>query len=262
MPIIDTHCHAATIWFQAVETLLDQMNRNGVDHAVLIQIRGMRDNAYLVECLRRFPGKFSAVVTLEANSPDSPAQLEGLVKQGIEGIRLHAGARSPGSDPLAIWRKAQDLDIPVSCQGGLADFSNDDFAAIFQELPQQNIIIEHLGRGGDDSSPTWNTYRKVLALSRYPNAYMKIPGLGEFCQRPMPFVQPFPFGEIPPLIEMAVEAFGANRLMWGSDFPPSASREGYHNALQWPMERVKYASEADRDWVFGNTAATIWRFGN
>ena len=262
MPIIDTHCHAATIWFQAVETLLDQMNRNDVDHAVLIQIRGMRDNAYLVECLRRFPGKFSAVVTLDPNSPGSPAQLEGLVKEGVEGIRLHAGARSPGGDPLAIWRKAQDLDIPVSCQGSLPDFSNDDFAAIFQELPQLNIIIEHLGRGGDDSSPTWDTYSKVLALSRYPNAYMKIPGLGEFCQRPMPLVQPFPFGEIPPLIEMAVEAFGANRLMWGSDFPPSASREGYHNALQWPMERVKYASEADRDWVFGNTAATIWRFGN
>ena len=262
MPIIDTHCHAATIWFHAVETLLDQMNRNGVDHAVLIQIRGMRDNAYLVECLRRFPGKFSAVVTLDPNSPDSPAQLEGLVKEGVEGIRLHASARSPGGDPLVIWRKAQDLDIPVSCQGGLPDFSNDDFAAIFQELPKLKIIIEHLGRGGDDSSPTWDTYRKVLALSRYPNAYMKIPGLGEFCQRPMPFVQPFPFGEIPPLIEMAVEAFGAKRLMWGSDFPPSASREGYHNALQWPMERVKYASEADRDWVFGNTAATIWRFGN
>lgn len=262
MPIIDTHCHAATIWFQAVETLLDQMNRNGVDHAVLIQIRGMQDNAYLVECLRRFPGKFSVVVTLDPNSPDSPTQLEGLVKEGVEGIRLHAGARSPGGDPLVIWRKAQDLDIPVSCQGGLPDFSNDDFAAIFQELPKLKIIIEHLGRGGDDSSPTWDTYRKVLALSRYPNAYMKIPGLGEFCQRPMPFVQPFPFGEIPPLIEMAVEAFGAKRLMWGSDFPPSASREGYHNALQWPMERVKYASEADRDWVFGNTAATIWRFGN
>ena len=262
MPIIDTHCHAATIWFQGVETLLDQMNRNDVDHAVLIQIRGMRDNAYLVECLRRFPGKFSAVVTLDPNSPDSPAQLEGLVKEGVEGIRLHTSARSPGGDPLAIWRKAQDLDIPVSCQGGLPDFSNDDFASIFQELPQLKIIIEHLGRGGDDSSPTWNTYRKVLALSRYPNAYMKIPGLGEFCQRPMPFVQPFPFEEIPPLIEMAVEAFGANRLMWGSDFPPSASREGYHNALQWPMERVKYASEADRAWVFGNTAATIWRFGH
>ena len=262
MPIIDTHCHAATIWFQAVETLLDQMNRNGVDHAVLIQIRGMQDNAYLVECLRRFPDKFSVVVTLDPNSPDSPAQLEGLVKEGVEGIRLHAGARSPGDDPLVIWRKAQDLGIPVSCQGGLPDFSNDDFAAIFQELPKLKIIIEHIGRGGDDSSPTWDTYRKVLALSRYPNAYMKIPGLGEFCQRPMPFVQPFPFREIPPLIEMAVEAFGAKRLMWGSDFPPSASREGYHNALQWPMERVKYPSEADRDWVFGNTAATIWRFGN
>jgi L-fuconolactonase len=153
------------------------------------------------------------------------------------------------------------LDIPVSCQGGLPDFTSDEFAAIFQELPRLKIIIEHLGRGGDDPSPSWDTYRRVLDLASHPNAYLKVPGLGEFCSRPMPFVQPFPFGPIPPLIEMAVDAFGANRLMWGSDFPPSASREGYRNALRWPMEQVKYASKADRDWVFGDTAAGIWRFG-
>jgi L-fuconolactonase len=214
-----------------------------------------------LECLRKFPGKFSAVATLDPASPQAPSQLAGLVKEGIEGIRLHAGARSPGDDPLSLWRQAEALDIPVSCQGGLSDFGKDDFAAIFPELPRLKIIIEHLGRGGDDSSPSREAYRKVLALSRYPNAYLKVPGLGEFCRRPMPFVQPFPFGDIPPLIEMAVEAFGANRLMWGSDFPPSASREGYRNALRWPMERVKFADQADRDWVFGGTAATIWRLG-
>ncbi len=90
---------------------------------------------------------------------------------------------------------------------------------------------------------------------------MKVPGLGEFCQRPMPFVQPFPFDQIPPVIEMAIDAFGPQRLMWGSDFPPSASREGYRNALRWPMEHVKYKSEADKEWVFGKTANSIWKFG-
>ena len=84
--------------------------------------------------------------------------------------------------------------------------------------------------------------------------------MGELCTRPMPLVQPMPFPDIPPLIEMAIEAFGANRLMWGSDWPHSAAREGYGNALKFPMKYVTYPSEDDNEWVFGKTAASLWKF--
>jgi L-fuconolactonase len=90
---------------------------------------------------------------------------------------------------------------------------------------------------------------------------MKVPGLGEICPRPTPFRQPFPFDNIPLLIEMAIDAFGPQRLMWGSDFPPVANREGYHNALRFPLEHVRFKSEADKEWIFGRTATTLWRFG-
>ena len=77
----------------------------------------------------------------------------------------------------------------------------------------------------------------------------------------MHFRQPFPFENIPPLIEMAIEAFGPQRLMWWSNFPPVAGRgEGYRNALLWPMEHVTYKSEEDKEWIFGNTAATLYKF--
>ena len=72
----------------------------------------------------------------------------------------------------------------------------------------------------------------MFDLARFPNAYVKIHGLGEFSQRAMPPTEPFPFVEpIAPLIEMAYEAFGASRMMWGSDYPPVSMREGYGNAL-------------------------------
>ena len=47
MVVVDTHCHASASWFEPVEVLLDQMNRNGVDKAALIQFRGVFDNSYL-----------------------------------------------------------------------------------------------------------------------------------------------------------------------------------------------------------------------
>ena len=261
MPIVDTHCHATPYWFEPVEILLDQMKRNDVDHAVLIQINGLFDNSYLVECMERFPGRFSGVGMVDVGSSDAPDRLAEFPGMGLEGVRLNASTRSPGNDPLAIWRKADELGLIVSCGGQLEAFSSPDYENIIKELPNLKVIIEHLGAGGRDTEP-FDAYRRVLSLAQYPNTYMKIPGLGEICDRPNPFVQPFPFaGNVPELMEMAVEAFGAQRLMWGSDFPPVAFREGYRNALRWPMEHVKFASPEDREWVFGGTAAALFRLG-
>ena len=53
MQIIDTHCHAGHNWFEPFETLLFQMDRNGVDGAVLIQHGGTYDNDYLSSAHRR-----------------------------------------------------------------------------------------------------------------------------------------------------------------------------------------------------------------
>ena len=261
MVVVDTHCHATPYWFEPVEILLDQMARNQVDHAVLIQIRGVYDNSYMLECVRRFPGRFAAVCMVDVSRPDAPQRLEELVKQGVQGIRLDPSQRSPGSDPLAIWRKSAELGIVVSCSGSDPALISPEFESLIQEFSNLNIVIEHLGNGGKDATPPHNTYRRVLALAKYSNTFMKIPGLGEICQRPTPFIQPMPFANIPPLVELAIEAFGAPRLMWGSDFPPVASREGYRNALQWPREHVRFKSAADQEWIFGKTDTTLWRFG-
>ena len=55
MDFVDTHCHAGTSWFEPIETLLACMDNNGVQRALLTQHRGMFDNAYLLECIERFP---------------------------------------------------------------------------------------------------------------------------------------------------------------------------------------------------------------
>ena len=258
MVIVDIQCHALPYWFEPVEILLDQMHRNDVYKALLVQIRGMYDNSYLIECMRRFPGRFSAIAIVDTDAPDT---LERWVKEGAEGVRLGPGVRSPGSDPLAIWRKASELKVPVSSLGSVDEFAYSEFENVIMEFPDLNIVIEHLGGAGGDTSPGHSSYKKVLDLSRYGNTFMKVPGLGEICRRPMPFRQPFPFEEVPPFIEMAIEAFGPSRLMWGSDFPPVASREGYRNALRFPMEHVRFDSDEDREWMFGKTAMNLWKLG-
>ena len=45
MTIVDSHAHATLSWFEPVESLVAQMDRYRVEHAVLVQINGQTDNS-------------------------------------------------------------------------------------------------------------------------------------------------------------------------------------------------------------------------
>jgi L-fuconolactonase len=260
MPIVDSHCHASLAWFQPVESLVHEMDRAGVAHAILIQIRGQYDNSYQEECRRRYPGRFANVVGVDWEQPDAPARLARLAERGAIGVRLRPWSRSPGDDPLAIWRAAERLGLAVSCLGADAEFAAPEFLEVVEAAPTLKIVMEHLA-GIGTSFPTWKpeVHEQVLALARCESLYVKLPGLGEFCRRAMPVREPFMFEQpIPALLPRFVEAFGAGRLMWGSDFPPVAGREGYQNALRLVQAELRDLSEADRAAIFGGTALSVF----
>jgi L-fuconolactonase len=170
--------------------------------------------------------------------------------------------RSPGSDPLAIWHQAAALQIPVSSLSSPEGFTSPHLAQVVKEFPSLPIIIERLGGIGRDEAPPHPKFRQILALAQYPNIYIytKIHGLGEICQRPIPFPEPMRFLSIPPFMEMAYDAFGASWVMWGSDFPPVAGREGYCNALHWTMDHIPSRTAAAKEWMFGKTALSLFNF--
>ncbi|MBT3603729.1 MAG: amidohydrolase family protein, partial [Candidatus Latescibacteria bacterium] len=100
----------------------------------------------------------------------------------------------------------------------------------------------------------FETFKQILDFSQYPNLTIKMPGFGEFCRVPLPF------DPIPPLVDMTLEAFGPQRVMWGSDYPPVSGREGYDNSLRVPMDYLSKLSEDEQEWIFGKTALQVWKF--
>jgi len=257
MVIVDAHCHASLDWYEPIETLLFEMDRNGVDQAVLIQINGQFDNSYQAEAVRRYPGRFCSVVLVDPLQPDAPKTLERLVDGGASGVRLGPRVRSPSEHPLALWRAAERLGLAISCGGSSADFAQPDFAALVQALPEGRIVLEHLGGLG---RPDDNQRRaRVFELARFPNVFIKVTGLGEFATRAMPVRAPFPFEEpVPDYLEQAYETFGPRRMMWGSDFPPVAAREGYGRALKGCKEQLAAKPAAAQELIFGGTARSVF----
>jgi L-fuconolactonase len=261
MIVVDSHCHVAPDWFEPVESLLDQMDRYEVHHAILIQDSAQTDNTYQMDCLRRYPGRFASVVVVDVSSPDAVSTLERLAGDGAVGIRLRQTARSPGDDPYAIWRAAARLGISVSCSGRASYYLTDAFAKLVEEFSDLPIVIEHLGSGNHpDTEPVDPAVRQdVFKLAHYPNLSIKIHGLGEIARRTAPVSPTFPFQTpLPPLFELAYQTFGPSRMMWGSDYPPVSAREGYGNALRLPMEQFADTSEEARAQIFGGTALRIF----
>ena len=167
--------------------------------------------------------------------------------------------RSPGGDPLAIWRTASELGLAVSSLGEPGEFASDEFRDLLAALPDLTVVIEHLAGANVGARPPNDSYKKALDLARYPNTYIKTGGLGEISARPPVLRNEFSFDHTPPLIDMALEAFGPRRTMWGSDFPPVSNREGYRNALRGVMDHPALRSDEDREWVMGKTAAGVFK---
>ena len=251
MIVVDTHCHAGVHKYEPVDFLLFHMEKARVDKAVLIQYGGNTDNGYLVECLRNYPGRLAAAMIVEED--DDGTVMSRWHAQGIQGIRLSADSRAKAADPLAQWRTAAELDLVVSAPSRPQTLLSDHFREVVDTFGDLRIVIEHLGGVGREADPPYGEFEEMVKkLASHPNLTMKLPGFGEFCHLP------HPFQHVPPLARMALDAFGPQRLMWGSDYPPVSSREGYDNSLSVPMEYFSDLSDVDREWIFGRTALETW----
>ncbi|MBI4306582.1 MAG: amidohydrolase [Chloroflexi bacterium] len=260
MRIIDTHCHAGHNWFEPVETLLHEMNSNGVSEAVLIQHGGTYDNTYLFECAARFPGRFKVVVLLDPEDADQPGTLAKLAGQGAAGVRLYPQSKSKGSDPIAAWKKAGELGLVVSCGASTDQLASEEFRSIVKQCSGTTIVVEHLAGAKPGTTPGDAKFKRALELASMFNTYIKVPGLGEFTPRPPRLAPMLKFETVQLLIELVRDAWGPERMMWGSDFPPVAGREGYRNALEGVRNHPAFRKHEELEWVMGKTAARVWGF--
>jgi len=262
--IVDSHCHASSRWYQPAESLLFEMDRHGVDKAVLIQLLGAFDNADMIAARRAHPDRFAFVAAIPSEALGTNAVWRS-VEQGAAGLRLRSSARAASGEPLSHWGAAADAGLSISCVGPAASMIDGSVAMLAETFPTLTIVLEHLGGlarpdAGDISAVSGG----VLALARWPNVQIKLPGLGQIAPR-KPDLDgdelPLRLDGVDELLRRVIDAFGADRIMWGSDFPPVAAREGYGHALDWPHQLLAPLGETACGAIFGRTAARSFGLG-
>ena len=245
MAIVDAHVHVGLTKYVVVEVLLAQMEVAGIDKALLVQYGGCYDNAYLHACRQRYPGRFAALGMVDYEAPDVAAR----IRAEVERYEL-AGLRIPGSmENEAVWTTVGELGIMASLSGGTIAASIEEYIKSF---PQATFRIEHMGFPDVDQSPDAPEFERLMRLAAHPNVYYMISGLYAFGRG-------YPHAELIPFVKRALECFGAERLMWGSDFPRVGGWETCEMTLALPRS-WDFLSGEDLEWMLGKTARSILTF--
>ncbi|CAH1649109.1 Amidohydro-rel domain-containing protein [Hyphomicrobiales bacterium] len=197
---------------------MERMNTEGIDRAVLVHPEPYGDDHRLVlDCLEREPGLFLGTSLYFPGDPDASQKLTNLVKSQpkIISTRFHAHRKTTAylksfaeDGVRAIWRTAGELGLVIELHIG-PEFGA-EIADIMRLYPDFPVLIDHF------AEPQWGTaieYVDILRLADFKNVYMKISGLGHFSDD-----APF-YADMRPFTRWVVDAFGPERLVWGSGSP-------------------------------------------
>jgi predicted TIM-barrel fold metal-dependent hydrolase len=198
------------------ERLLEEMAAAQVDRAILVppSWEGYR-NDYALQAARLHSDRFAVMGKVPLNDPASKNKLATWVDQpGMLGFRIsfrHSGTHSFLNDGTAdwFWRDCERYDIPVMI---FAPFCVGKIGEIAERHPGLRVIVDHMGLNvqwkGKDLGPGVDV---VLRFARLANIAVKASCL------PCYVNEPYPYPRLHPQIRRVIEAFGPQRVFWGTD---------------------------------------------
>jgi L-fuconolactonase len=244
-------------WFRdtpvTVEGLLQRMTAAGVDRAVLVQPMTAYgfDNRYVIDAARTYPDRLTSVVIID--TADDPARrLRAMVNEGVTGVRLFAIGNptltrldSPGA--LAVWEVAAELDLRVVVT--ILSHQLPELRAMLERFPDTRVALDHCGFPDVSGGSPYAEAGDLFELATLPNLNLKVS-----CHL---LEQAQATGDPRDLVEQLAAEFGADRLLWGSDYPQTHDRS-YAALVGMGRAVCTRLSPTDQRRFLGENALRLW----
>jgi L-fuconolactonase len=122
-----------------------------------------------------------------------------------------------------------------------------------RRLPDLPMVIDHLAKPPIRTGRLEGWREDLQAAARFPNVFCKLSGMVTEADpeawSPRDFV---------PYVRTALEAFGPERLMFGSDWPVSTLCASYGHVVSALRHALGPISADERAWIFGGTAERFY----
>jgi predicted TIM-barrel fold metal-dependent hydrolase len=239
----------------SLEDLRKESSENGVKGVCLIQTSTYYrfDNRYICDSAAASKSWAAGVCTLDPDDPHSPGLLKHYAKKyGIRGMRSipakdgrldHPGVRG-------LWKAATEAGIVINVLIGREKAP--ELERMLAAFPKLRVVLDHCLnlKAGPEMQPTLEA---VLRLSKFPNLHAKLTFL------PTGSMSGYPCDDMHAPCMKIVEAYGAGRCIWGSDFPCElwTPRVTYTEHLRIFQKDLPLPDEA-RAQILGETARRLW----
>jgi len=229
----------------------------GFDGCVAVQTRqSVEETAFLLRLADAHPFVVGVVGWVDLQSADVERQLEAAARHPkLVGIRHIVQAEPDGFTRGPAFRRGIAALQHFGLAYDILIYARQlpeaiELAAAF---PEQRFVLDHLGKPdirGHGFDPWRTNLDRIAAL---PNVWAKLSGLvteADWHRWTPETLQPY--------VAAAVDAFGANRLMIGSDWPVCTVAGDYATVMQIVRDAIDDRPAAERDAIFGGTACRFW----
>ena len=225
----------------------------GVERAVLVQAHGAygSDNRYVLDALRVAPDRFVGVVIVDPADPDAVGQLRALAATpGCHGVRLFGiGVEAPvwfdGDVGIALWDTAVELDLRIVATLLAPELPR--LATMLARHPGVPVVLDHCGFPDLRGGPPFAGVESLVELADHPGLHLKVTS----------HVLEGAGADAGALVEQLVAAFGAERLVWGSDYPQTHDRT-YAELVALGRTACRGLPASDQARVLGENALRLW----
>lgn len=231
------------------EELLREMDAGGVDRAVIVPPSWEGDrNDLAIAAARAHPDRFAIMGRFNPEAPAARTAIKTWLDQpGMLGMRF-AFHLPMLQQPLLegkfdwVWSEAEKHGIPLMILVRQSMVEHIDGVA--ERHPGLKIIMDHMAlTAGRPEDETFRDFDKLLLIARRPNVAVKATALPNY------IAEEYPFRRIQQYVRKAYDAFGPQRLFWGSDV--TRSTVPYRQHIDMWLKEADWLKDEDREWVIG-----------
>ena len=126
-----------------------------------------------------------------------------------------------------------------------------------ERVPKLKMVVDHLAKPPLDADDSRVWREQMAAAAENPNVYAKVSGLNTATGDP----ENWTWEDIKPWVDSALEIFGADRLMFGSDWPVAILAGTYKKVHDETTKALADLSEEEKVAIWGSTGNAFYGLG-
>ncbi len=277
MPVIDTHQHFWNLaeveypWLVPEygpiydtfepDDLSAQLRTAGVDKTVLVQsANSYEDTAYMLKIADVYDWVGAVIGWVDLMIPEETEKRIQMYKKHpkFRGIR-HLIHEEPNLDWVVQPVVIESLKVLAKHNmlfEVVAVFPNHlkHVPQLAKEVSDLKLVIDHLAKPPikDRKLSPWTL--QLQEAASFQNVYAKISGLNTAADW-----QTWSADDLKPYIDHAIDVFGADRVMFGSDWPVCILAGSYQSVWIETNRALEGRPKSEIDAILGGTAARVYR---